>query len=121
MKFVPPPTSNTFEEKKRFFFSEATKPGGGGIQKHEEKKLPGKISFSKKKIQIFILLFFMHTQPTTHLINFLLSSDAEIFVNNHRLGMQIGAECAKSCVQRVHVPTEVPFLHATVDGWVSFT
>ncbi len=57
--------------------------------------------------------------PTNNalLINFLLSSDEEIFVNKHRLGMQIGAKLAKTCLQGVRIPTELPFLHATVSGW----
>ncbi len=33
--------------------------------------------------------------------------------------MQISAKHAKTCVQRLHVPTELPFLHATVAGWVT--
>ncbi len=50
--------------------------------------------------------------PTNNalLINFLLSSDAEIFVTEHRLSMQIRCQnVQKTCVQRVHVPTERPF------------
>ena len=44
------------------------------------------------------------------LINFRLSSDAENFVNKHRLSMQTGAKtCKKTCMQRVHIPTELPF------------
>ncbi len=31
------------------------------------------------------------------------------FVNNHRVNIQIGAECAEMCVQRVCIPTELPF------------
>ncbi len=31
------------------------------------------------------------------------------FVNNHRLSMQIGAKYAKTCMQRVQIPTELPF------------
>ncbi len=49
--------------------------------------------------------------PTNNatLTNFLLSSDAEIFVNKHRPSMQIGAKRAKTCMQCVHIPTELPF------------
>ncbi len=43
------------------------------------------------------------------LINFRLSSDAEIFVNKHRLSLQIGAKRAKTCMQGVYVPTDLPF------------
>ena len=42
-------------------------------------------------------------------INFWPSSDAEIFVGKHRLGMRTGAKRAKTCVQRVRIPTELPF------------
>ena len=38
-------------------------------------------------------------------ISFRLS---RIFVNNHRLSVQIGARRAKTCMQRVHVPAELP-------------
>ena len=51
--------------------------------------------------------------PTNNatLINFPLSSDAEIFVNNRRLSMQIGAKRAKNvyAMHVVHIPTELPF------------
>ncbi len=43
------------------------------------------------------------------LVNFRLSSDAEIFVNKHRLSMQVGAERARMRMQRVRIPTELPF------------
>ena len=54
-----------------------------------------------------------NADPTNNalLINFRLSSDAEM----HRLTIQ---ERAKLCMQRVHIQTELPFLHATVGGWV---
>ena len=42
------------------------------------------------------------------------------FVRKHRLSVQIGAERAKTCTQRVHIPTELPFLPATVGGWALF-
>ena len=57
----------------------------------------------------------------TLLINFRLISDAEIFAYEHRLSMQVGDKCAKkknvspTCV---HIPTDLPFLHTTVGGWV---
>ena len=49
--------------------------------------------------------------PTNNalLIIFLLSSVAEIFVTNPRLSMQVGTKCEKTCVQHVHVLTELPF------------
>ncbi len=40
------------------------------------------------------------------------------FVPKHRLSKQIGARCAKTCVQCEYIPTELPFLHTTVGGWV---
>ena len=33
----------------------------------------------------------------------------KFFVNKHRLSMQIGIKRAKTCVQHVHIPTELPF------------
>ncbi len=54
------------------------------------------------------------------LINFQLSSDVEFFFNKRRLSIQVGAKRAKTCMQRVRFPTELPFLHATVSGWVDF-
>ncbi len=51
------------------------------------------------------------------LINFFLSSDAQIFVTRHRLSMQAGAKCARTCMQRVDTRTELPFLRATLGGW----
>ena len=49
--------------------------------------------------------------PTNNalLINFRLGSDAEIFVYNHRLSMQTGAKHAKTCMERVRIPTELQF------------
>ncbi len=51
--------------------------------------------------------------PTNNalLINFRLSSDAEIFGNEPRLSVQIGTKRAKkkTLTQRVHIPTELPF------------
>ncbi len=40
------------------------------------------------------------------------------FVTEHRLSVRIGAKRAKMCMHCVHIPTELPFLHTTVDGWV---
>ncbi len=63
----------------------------------------------------------MHTPcPTnkTLLINFLLSSDAEIFVNKHRLSIRIGVERAETCTQRAHVPTEPPLCTPPLVVWV---
>ena len=44
------------------------------------------------------------------------------FVNKLRLSIQIGAQRAKNvramCTVHVHIPTELPFLRATVGGWV---
>ena len=34
--------------------------------------------------------------------------------------MKVGAKRAKMCMQRVNIPTELPFLHTTVDGWFFF-
>ncbi len=47
----------------------------------------------------------------TLLINFRLSSDAEIFVDKHQLHLQIGAKRAEMCMHCVHtyIPTELPF------------
>ncbi len=43
----------------------------------------------------------------------------KIFVDEHRLSMQVDAKmCKKTCVQRVHIPTDASILHATVGGWV---
>ncbi len=60
--------------------------------------------------------------PTNNapLMSFLLSFDVEIFVDEHRPSMRVGSERAKRkmCVQCVRVPTDLPFLHATVGGWV---
>ncbi len=60
-------------------------------------------------------------QPTARALNrlILLGSDAKnFFVDKHRPSVQIGAERAKKTrVQRVRVPTELPFLRATVAGW----
>ena len=40
------------------------------------------------------------------------------FVNKHQLSTQIGAKRAKkTCMLCVHIPTELPLLHATVGGW----
>ena len=52
-------------------------------------------------------------------INFLLSSDAEIFVTNHRLGIQVGTKtCKKTCAQRVRISTELPFcMPPLLVGW----
>ncbi len=36
----------------------------------------------------------------------------------HRLGIQVGAKRAKTCMQCVYFPTELPFLHAAIGGWV---
>ncbi len=44
----------------------------------------------------------------------LLSSGA---VNKHRLSIQVGARRAKTCTQCAHIPTERPFLPATLAGW----
>ena len=63
---------------------------------------------------------YREAHPTNNalLINFRLSSNAEIFVNKHRLSKQIDAKRAKkTCMQRVRIPTELLFLHATVGGW----
>ncbi len=49
-----------------------------------------------------------HPTNNATLINFRLSSDAKNFVNKHRLSIQIGARRAKTCVQCVHIPTELP-------------
>ncbi len=40
-------------------------------------------------------------------------------VNDHRLGMQIGAKCAKTCTQTCAYSDWASILHATVGGWVS--
>ncbi len=42
------------------------------------------------------------------------------FVDNHRLSTQVGAKRAKNvCATCACIPTELPFLHATVGGWES--
>ena len=53
----------------------------------------------------------MWRYPTSNalLMNFRLKSDAEILLLRHRLGLQIGAKCAKTCMQRVRIPTALPF------------
>ncbi len=53
---------------------------------------------------VFFLVGF--TLPTNNslLINFRLSSDEEIFINKHRVSIQIGAKRAKMCMQCVHAP-----------------
>ncbi len=54
--------------------------------------------------------------PTNNalLMNFLLSSDAEIFVNKHRLSMQICTKRAKMCMQCVFIATELSFCIASL-------
>ena len=50
--------------------------------------------------------------PTNNalLINFRLSSNADIIVTKHRLGMLIGAQtCEKCAFNIVRIPTELPF------------
>ncbi len=42
-------------------------------------------------------------------MNFRVSSDAETLSLSPQLNMQIGAKRARTCAQRVHVPTELPF------------
>ena len=42
------------------------------------------------------------------------------FVNEHQLSMQVGAKRAKMWhAMCVYIPTELPFLHTAVGGWVS--
>ena len=57
--------------------------------------------------------------PTNNalLINFLLSSDAEIFVTKHRLSIQIGAKHAKNVHATCTCSVGASILHATVAGW----
>ncbi len=64
------------------------------------------------------------SNPTNNalLINLQLSSDAEVLSNiKHGLSMQVGGQTCKkkTCVQRVHVLTELLILHTTFGGWVS--
>ena len=42
------------------------------------------------------------------------------FENKYRLSMQIGAKRAKTCMQCVPIPTELPFLRTNVGGWAIF-
>ncbi len=59
--------------------------------------------------------------PTNNkpLINFRVGSDAKIFVTKHRLSIWIGAKRAKTFMQCVHIPTELPFcVSPIVGGWV---
>ncbi len=60
--------------------------------------VPGRIFFVLIDIERFRV-------PTSNalLISFLLSSVAEI------LSIRIGAKCAKTCMRRGHIPTELPF------------
>ncbi len=66
-----------------------------------------------------LLLHSNNPTNKTLLMTFLLSSAAEIFVNSRRVSMQVGDKNAQeTCMQRVHVPTELPFLHAPpLAGW----
>ncbi len=57
----------------------------------------------------FLPSFMRHPTNNTLLTNFRLSSDAKKIVHEHRPSIQMGAKRAKTCVQRVHVPTELPF------------
>ena len=50
-----------------------------------------------------------HPTNNALLIKFRLSSDTIFFVNKHRPSMQIDAKRAKTCVQCVRIPTELPF------------
>ena len=61
------------------------------------------------------------THPTnnTLLIVFRLSSDAVIFVNEHRLGIQIGAKTCKNKCAMCTRCNRASILHATVAGWAS--
>ena len=67
-------------------------------------------------MELFYTLFFYSfciacVYPTNNalLVNFRLSSDAENFVNKHRLSIQVGVKRAKMCLQCKHAPTELPF------------
>ena len=51
-------------------------------------------------------------------INFRLSSDAEIFVNKHRLSMQIGAPKYKNVYATCIYSHRASTLHTTFGGWV---
>ncbi len=59
-------------------------------------------------------------RPTSNtlLINFRLSSDAEIFVNEHRLSRQVGAKTCKNMYATCTCSDGASILHATVAGWV---
>ncbi len=39
-------------------------------------------------------------------------------MTHHQTFVHIGGKRAKTCVQRVHVQTQLPILHATFGGWV---
>ncbi len=74
-------------------------------------------------LSMFLFSFFLRHLffPTNKalLINLRLSSDAEIFAIDHRLSTQVGApNVQNTCTQCVRVQTDLPFLHATVGGWV---
>ncbi len=50
------------------------------------------------------------TQPNhALLVKFRLSSDAEILLLSTETSIQVGAKLAKTCMNCVHIPTELPF------------
>ena len=61
--------------------------------------------------QAFFSTQFFFACPANNavLINFRLSSDAEILPNKHWLSIQIGAKRAKMCVHCAYISTELPF------------
>ncbi len=63
---------------------------------------------------------FVRVCPTSNalLINFRLSLRCRNFVDKHRPSTHIGTKRARTCMQSARIPTELPFLHATVGGWV---
>ncbi len=63
----------------------------------------------------------VHAFPTNSalLIKFRLSSDAQNLATKLRRSLQVGAQnVQETCMQRVHVPTELPFCMPPIGGWV---
>ncbi len=96
-----------FFAKKKKKDSNKKKQFISGLKKHVQVIWPSQswVDIRVQKIPSFLPSPPSPTNPTNNalLINFLLSSDAEIFVSKHRLSIQIGAKRAKKRVCNVYV------------------
>ncbi len=63
----------------------------------------------EKERERWLVLPDLPNQNNTLLIDFRPSSRCRICVNNHPLSIQIGGKRAKTCMQCVDIPTELPF------------